>query len=103
MSFPEYSRETIAHHLKLTESAGFIKAITETMWSDAASREYERTKGWQLTWDGHEFLETIRDPEIWRKTKDGANKVGGWTVNLLAELGKGYLKAKAIELGLPIA
>lgn len=23
-----------------------------------------------LTWDGHEFLNTIRDPKVWKKTKN---------------------------------
>jgi hypothetical protein len=25
----------------------------------------------RLTWDGHEFLDAIRDPEVWRRTKEG--------------------------------
>ncbi len=29
----------------------------------------------KLTWNGHEFLDDIRDPEIWRKTKERAKSV----------------------------
>ncbi|MHB1871977.1 MAG: DUF2513 domain-containing protein [Steroidobacteraceae bacterium] len=47
-----------------------------------------------LTWRGHEFLDTIRDPEIWRKTKDAASKAGGFTVSLLADLAKGLVKTQ---------
>lgn len=47
-----------------------------------------------LTWQGHEFLDTIRDPEIWRKTKEGATKAGGFTVSLLADLAKGLVKTQ---------
>ena len=47
-----------------------------------------------LTWHGHEFLDTVRDPEIWRRTKEGANKAGGFTVSLLADLAKGLLKTQ---------
>jgi Hypothetical protein (DUF2513) len=98
-----FQREAVAHHLTLLESAGYINIIKRTKFSKVVDASYLQTVGYQLTWDGHEFIETIRDPEIWRKTKDGATAVGGWTVSLLAELGKGYLNAKAIELGLPIA
>ena len=47
-----------------------------------------------LTWRGHEFLDSIRDPEIWRETKDGAKKIGGLSIELIGELAKGLLKKK---------
>ena len=30
----------------------------------------------RLTWNGHEFLEAVRDPSIWNRTKHGAEKAG---------------------------
>lgn len=48
----------------------------------------------RLTWHGHEFLDTISDQEISRKTKDGATKAGGFTVSLLADLAKGLVKTQ---------
>jgi hypothetical protein len=33
-----------------------------------------------LTSSGHEFPDSVRDPEIWRKTIEGANKAGSFTV-----------------------
>ena len=47
-----------------------------------------------LTDEGHEFLETIRDPEVWRKTKDGANKIGSYGIDLIKDLAKGFLKTE---------
>ncbi|MFC0686408.1 DUF2513 domain-containing protein [Novosphingobium clariflavum] len=58
--------------------------------------------GFQITWKGHEFLETIRDPVIWSKTKDGAKKAGTWSVTLLMELGKAYAMQTARDHGLPV-
>lgn len=57
----------------------------------------------RVTWEGHEFLDKIRDPEIWAKTKAGASQLGSWSVKLLGEMATGYVKAKAAELGLPLA
>ena len=59
--------------------------------------------GWRITWAGHEFLDTVRDPEIWRKTKNGADQLGSWTIKILADMASGYVRAKAQELGLPLA
>ncbi|HEX4159226.1 MAG TPA: DUF2513 domain-containing protein [Rhizomicrobium sp.] len=50
-----------------------------------------------LTWEGHDFLDQIRDPEIWRITKEGAKKAGGFSFDLLAALAKGFLKKKIEE------
>jgi hypothetical protein len=36
----------------------------------------------------------MRDPEIWRKTKEGASKAGGFTVSLLADLAKGLIRTQ---------
>ena len=50
-----------------------------------------------LTWKGHDFLDQVRDPEIWRITKEGAKEAGGFSFDLLAALAKGFLKKKIEE------
>jgi hypothetical protein len=87
--FPDMSRrEDVIGHVVLLRSAGYL---------------YESQKGFvRMSWEGHEFLDKIRDDEIWRKTKEGASRVGSWSVKLLADLASGYLRTKALELGLPL-
>jgi hypothetical protein len=51
-----------------------------------------------LTWSRHELLDDIRDPEIWRKTKERAKTVTGVGVQFLWEIAKAEIKTK---LGLP--
>lgn len=48
----------------------------------------------RLTWQGHDFLDKVRDPEIWHATKEGAKKAGGFSLELLGALAKGFLKKK---------
>jgi len=36
-----------------------------------------------LTMPGHDFLDSIRDPALWEKTKEAANEAGGFTLELL--------------------
>lgn len=55
----------------------------------------------ELTWNGHEFLDAVRDPDIWRKTKDGASRIGSAGIELLWEIAKAQAKQLIIDkLGL---
>lgn len=83
---PDY--ESTLGHAQMLISGGFI---------EVSNRHTLR-----VSWAGHEFLDKVRDPEIWRQTKAGAEKVGSWSVKFLGELAAGFIKAKAIELGLPV-
>ena len=80
--------ETTRGHMQMLISGGFVEVSNKhTLW---------------MSWAGHEFLDKVRDPEIWRQTKAGAAKVGSWSVKFLGELATGFIKAKAMELGLPL-
>jgi Hypothetical protein (DUF2513) len=54
--------------------------------------------GLAITWKGHEFLDNIRDSEVWSKTKAGAAKVGGLSLELLGALAKGFIKTKVEKI-----
>jgi hypothetical protein len=84
-----HSQLEIAYHVHLLADAGFLEAL------DLGSFDGYDWQPKHLTYTGHEFLDTVRDPEIWRETKDGASKIGAASVQLLWEIGKGILKAKA--------
>ncbi len=89
---------TVRGHLDMMEDAGFVEQKT----GHPNPNGFTIHMGWRMTWVGYEFLDSVRDPEIWRKTKAGADRLGSWTIKLLAELATGYVRAKAKELGLPI-
>jgi hypothetical protein len=93
---PGHSDATVTHHVALLLEAGLVTAI------DASSMDGRDFIEIGLTWHGHEFLESVRDPEVWRKTKAGAAKVGSFSIGLLADLAKAAITAKAQSLGLPI-
>jgi hypothetical protein len=84
--------QKLRYHLgMLADEAGLVRAIP------AHSMQGKSWLDIELTWAGHEFAETVRDPEVWRRTKEGAKKVGSWSVGLLAEMGKAYVKVVAKE------
>jgi len=86
-----YSADTINGHIRLLVDAGFLDVMREFPGNFVVM-----AKG--LTWTGHDFLDSVRDPQIWRETKEGARKAGGFTVELLGKLARGFLAKKIEEL-----
>lgn len=78
----------VHYNMRLLAEAGYLD-ITKTQFTGSFN-----IRG--LTWAGHDFLDSVRDDEVWRKTKDGALKAGGFTVDLLKDLAKAFMK-KQIE------
>lgn len=68
--------------LKLYE-AGFITADMAKL-SHTDMLKPERIT--DITYNGHEFLNTIREDTMWEKVKDIAAKVGSTSVRTLAEI-----------------
>ena len=86
-ALPSYSAAQIDYNLSQIRDAGFIYDV------DGPSLGI----GFRgLTWAGHDFLDSIRDPAIWGRAKEGAGAAGGFTVDLLKDLAKGLVK-KQIE------
>ena len=84
--------EVVTEHLFLLKNAGFIEGI------DASHMQGRDLLVQRLTWDGHEFLDTIRDPDVWAKTKSGAEKVGAFSIDVLSDIAKGVIKKKIASL-----
>lgn len=82
-----------AYHMRmLVEDAGFVRGI------DYRSSSGDEWLSLELTWQGQDFLENVRDPVVWKKTKDGLQKVGGASWDLIRDLGKAYAKLKMKEV-----
>jgi hypothetical protein len=92
-----HSQEEIAYHVQILDDAGFLEAEDLT-----SSSGYDwRPK--RLTYEGHEFLDTIRDAEAWRFTKDTAKNAGVAGIKALFEIGKSYARQKLIEHGVHLS
>ncbi len=51
-----------------------------------------------ISYNGHQFLDTIRDSDIWKSTKDKASKIASVSLPIIQELALSFIKLK---LGLP--
>jgi len=79
------SRDQLHGHTNLLVDSGFMKNPGHTQ-----STLYLG----DLTPEGYDFLDSVRNPEIWRKTKSVGEKAGGWTVSLLSDIAKGLIKTQ---------
>ncbi|MDM5209218.1 DUF2513 domain-containing protein [Cytobacillus kochii] len=87
----EWNREIVAYHLKILDQAGYVK--NNTKWADNKPMWLIAS----LTWDGHEFLDSIKNDNVWVKTKDGVKKkgleLGSIPFDVLKEFAKIQLKS----------
>jgi DNA-binding PadR family transcriptional regulator len=89
-----YTPSRVLYHLHLLQKAGFVEG-RELLSSGNKVNQFEIDG---ITWEGHEFLDDVRDPELWRRTKDGAKQAGVASLGLLWEFARGYIKLEAKKL-----
>ncbi len=83
-----YQVDDIAYTIQRLKEAGYLNVMDITT-SDGYSAIIN-----SITWNGHQFLDNIRDKSIWEKTKEKASVVGGVSLPILSELAKSYLAEK---------
>ncbi|MEJ7804330.1 MAG: DUF2513 domain-containing protein [Telluria sp.] len=90
-----YTDEQIGYHAHLLAQAGLILAADATYMESNAPSALPLS----LTWQGHDFLESIKDDALWAKAKKHVlMPAGGAAFSVLTE----WIKAEAKQrLGLP--
>ncbi|QBY55501.1 DUF2513 domain-containing protein [Cupriavidus oxalaticus] len=88
LKFDQYTVDQVDYHMRLIYEAGLVE--------DAGAGSMDGYGFERLSWAGHDFADSVRDNAIWAKTKLGAMAAGGFTVQLLVDLAKGFVK-KQIE------
>lgn len=84
----EATKTEVQYHLNLMFQAGLING--EPVRSTTSARLIYVIP-FDLTWTGHEFLESVRDPEIWRQARSGASKAGTAGIDFIWGLAKAAL------------
>ena len=90
-----YDAAKVEYHVRMIlERKFFYEDAIILLTSNHDGTPISKYRADALTNSGHEFLETIRDPEIWRQTKTTAKQMGSFSITLLKALAIGYFKAK---------
>lgn len=84
-TMPKEVAAKLVLHLKILADAEFITLEPSSggFWYVTAIRKA-----------GYDFLDSVRDPKVWKMTKEQAAKAGGFTLDLLASIAKGFIKTK---------
>lgn len=86
VAVPGYDADAIAYHLDLILGAGLIAGPDKQPIAGITFRGF--------TWEGHDFVDSVRDPEIWQKTEVALKQAGGFSLDLAKALAKGFIKKK---------
>lgn len=88
-----HTKQEISYHLEMLDEVGLVDALdASTMGPDG----YE-WKAKRLTYRGHEFLDAIREQEVWRETKEAAQQGGTEALEFIWEIAKAVIKKKLKE------
>lgn len=85
----EFEWHQVQYHYGLACEAGLV--------SSGGNGQIGRILFRRLTWAGHDFVDAVRDDDIWHRTRQGATAAGGFSVELLKDLAKGFIRKKISE------
>lgn len=87
---PSYSKEDIQYTVEKLFEARYIRIVDITH-----NKQNYIVNGYvdDITWDGFNFLNNIREKSIWEATKRGAKKVGAMSVSAISMISFEIIKA----------
>lgn len=87
---PDFDEETIWYACLKMGEGGLLTIMTVPLMGSDMPGIKQITC---MTYQGHEFLDTIREKTNWEKTKDIAKKAGTGSIKFLGEIAKEVVKA----------
>lgn len=92
----KYSRQMVGYHFQILDEAGLIVASI----TPAGNDPYFFAEAIRLTWEGNDFLDSIRDESIWKRVVSAiVNTTGGASLDVIKTLASS-LVFEAINSGL---
>jgi hypothetical protein len=88
-----YTDEQIGYHVMLMVQAGLMEG-GDRPGQNPTSPTWRANN---LTWEGHEFLDSVRNDTTWNKAKSALGAVGGMTFGVLKAVLAGYLTSEATK------
>lgn len=89
--FPVSSKSEVFAHIQMLIDAGYLEGNVR-VYPDPPGGGSMHIK--RITWEGYDFLDAVRNNDVWEKVKRGAKTAGSWTVGLLLELAKEEAKQR---------
>lgn len=91
---PNYKTEDIIYTVVKLKEAGFLDVKV----TRASGNILVDVRVYDITFNGHEFLNDIRDDDNWKKVKDISKSVGAFSINMIAQIAIGVIQANISAL-----
>lgn len=91
---PNYKTEDIIYTVVKLKEAGFLDVKV----TKAFGNILVDVRIYDITFNGHEFLNDIRDDKNWKKVKDIAKAVGAFSINMIAQIAVGVIQTNISAL-----
>jgi hypothetical protein len=82
----DHPLEEVNYHLELLIEAGYLKGQSRAGFGVPVISK--------MTWEGHEFLDNIRDNDIWHKTKKRIEGLPGVALKVVASIAEAEIKKR---------
>ena len=103
-----YTQEEVYHAIRLLDEEKLLLVYASEVdrLSHLPTHRMSEVKVIRLTWDGHEFLDSAKSPQVWEEAKQAVSRTGGsvslrmflWTME---EVAKRLLNAALQYVGVP--
>ena len=80
-SLPKFSSDDIEYSILKLDEAGFITAHIVNYDNGCIIMSVN-----DISYNGHQFLETIRDTKVWSQTKSICGKIGSFAIDVIAKV-----------------
>jgi hypothetical protein len=80
-------RARVGYHIRMLVHEDFLKG------DDGSGMMHEDWYNLQLSWRGHEFLDTLRSHTVWEQSKKYAGEAGVMSAKALFDIGKAIATA----------
>jgi hypothetical protein len=96
LDIPNYTGEQIVYHLHIMHDGGLIsyghRGILTPGLGGPPGVPFHMPRFNGLRWQGHEFLDDVRDPKTWEATQKKFSKVGDVSLQVALEIARAYLR-----------
>ena len=89
-SLKKFSREDVEYTCLQLHEAGLIRATIKHLPSSNYDYIKEIT---DITYQGHQFIEGIRNPKAWKAVKSGCESVGNFALKTISSIAEGIATA----------
>ncbi|EOH76211.1 DUF2513 domain-containing protein [Enterococcus raffinosus] len=81
-SYKKYGEDEFLYTISKLSEAGYINESHQA----GGDTMYYQLMIHSITWEGHKFLDTIRDNQVWAVTKKVASKFSSVSVNMISTI-----------------